>query len=250
MKATEIIDVARTLQRDATGPLRGYGDIPVFVARCRGMRDEIVAHPLNGIANTGRDLRRRKRELVNGDADCLRPTGERGLRHRADDAQHEESRTHRYFLFQRLSNMLGVLLMTLEDLETGGQKVLQLGIARSTAAIPARRNNGRRAAFQLGERICQLVAGRISRARILIRARPIKARKPIAAREIERRRQGAEGGVLSDAVRRGDRFRRFGSPHDAARSVVEVCADPRLIPQLLARRTWNESSFSAGLATL
>ena len=63
MKATEIIDVARTLQRDATGPLRGYGDIPVFVARCRGMRDEIVAHPLNGIANTGRDLRRRKVSL-------------------------------------------------------------------------------------------------------------------------------------------------------------------------------------------
>ena len=38
------------------------------------------------------------------------------------------SRTHRLFLVQRLGDMLGVLLMTLEYLETGGQKVLQLRI--------------------------------------------------------------------------------------------------------------------------
>ena len=37
--------------------------------------------------------------------------------------------TGRLLLFQRLGDMLGVLLMTLEYLETGGQKVLQLGIA-------------------------------------------------------------------------------------------------------------------------
>ena len=64
----------------------------------------------------------------------------------------------------------------------------------------ARRNNGRHAAFKSRERIGQLVAGRISRARILIRAGPIKARKPIAAREMERRRQGAERGVAPDAA--------------------------------------------------
>ena len=63
MKTTEIIDFANMLQCDATDPLRGDGDIPVLVARCRCMRNEIVAHPLNRIANTGRDLRRRKLQL-------------------------------------------------------------------------------------------------------------------------------------------------------------------------------------------
>jgi hypothetical protein len=44
------------------------------------MRNEIVAYPLNRIANASRDLRRRKLELVNGDADCLRRKGGRGAR--------------------------------------------------------------------------------------------------------------------------------------------------------------------------
>ena len=37
----------------------------------------------------------------------------------------------------------------------------QAGQDQINSRHPARRNNGRRAAFQLGERICQLVAGRI-----------------------------------------------------------------------------------------
>jgi hypothetical protein len=35
----------------------------------------------------------------------------------------------RHFLFQRLSDMLGMLLVALKYLESGGQKVLQLGVA-------------------------------------------------------------------------------------------------------------------------
>jgi hypothetical protein len=78
MKAEEIIDFAGVVQRDATGPLRGDGDVPVFVVRCRGMRDEIAAHPFNRIADMGRDLRRRELELVNGDSDCVGRQGGRG----------------------------------------------------------------------------------------------------------------------------------------------------------------------------
>ena len=129
MKATEIIDVARMLQRDATGPVRRNGDVPVFVARRRRMRDEIAAHPFDRVADMGRDLRWREFELVDHHADCVGRKRGRGARHRAQDGQCEESRTHRLFLFQRLSDMFGVLLVTLEYLETGGQEVLQLGIA-------------------------------------------------------------------------------------------------------------------------
>jgi hypothetical protein len=50
MKATEIIYVAHMLQRDATGPVRRYSDVPVFVARRRRMRDEVNAHPFDRVA--------------------------------------------------------------------------------------------------------------------------------------------------------------------------------------------------------
>jgi hypothetical protein len=128
MIATEITDVARMLQHDATGPLRRNGDVPVFVARRRRMRDEVTTHPFDRVADMGRDLRWRKVELVNGDADRLRRKGGRGGGHQGQHRQRKESRTHRLFLVQRLGDMLGVLLMTLEYLETGGQKVLQLRI--------------------------------------------------------------------------------------------------------------------------
>ena len=57
----------------------------------------------------------------------LCPRG-RGTRHHARHAIAEVSGPSA-LLFQRLGDMLGVLLMTLEYLETGGQKVLQLAIA-------------------------------------------------------------------------------------------------------------------------
>ena len=69
MKAAEVINLARVGQRNASHPLRRYGDIPVLVSSRRRVDDEIAARPFDRVADMRRNPGRIEGHLVDRDAD-------------------------------------------------------------------------------------------------------------------------------------------------------------------------------------
>ena len=125
-----ILNRTGRLEDDAGLGIRPYHYIPGSVSGSRGVGHDILVHPFNCITDMGGDLRRRIGDLRHLYLDYGGA--------RAAQGKHEQQRghacrrygsAHRQQLFQSSGNLLGMLLVALEDFQPGGEQVFELGIA-------------------------------------------------------------------------------------------------------------------------
>ena len=129
MKTTKIVHVARMFQHNVAYSLCWNRNIPILVSRGRGVRDKVAAHPFDRVADIGRDLSGLELQLVDRNADRFARHGGSDQPHYGQNGQPVHSKNHRPFLFQRLGDLLRVLFVTLKNLQTRLEKVLQFCIA-------------------------------------------------------------------------------------------------------------------------
>jgi hypothetical protein len=93
------------------------------------VRDEVGVHPYDSVADMRRDLCRSEHEFLSLDFDHL---GAHRARSQNEQERAEgragEGMAHRRHLLEFCSDVLGVLLVALEDLQPGRKEVLELGV--------------------------------------------------------------------------------------------------------------------------
>lgn len=72
MESAKIVKSARFLQLQLAGLLRGDHYIPVIIGGGRGVREEVLIIPHDGVADLGRDLSWREHQVLNGDVNRFR----------------------------------------------------------------------------------------------------------------------------------------------------------------------------------
>jgi len=131
VKPAIIIHSAAGLKHNARGCRWCNHDVPSAVACRRCVRNKVGIDPFDRVADVSTDLRRHESQLFDLD---LNGFGARRLCHedkkeRADCSAGDWT-THLVALLEFRRNMLGMLLMPLEDFQACGEEVLELRIAR------------------------------------------------------------------------------------------------------------------------
>ena len=100
--------------------------VPFAVLRRGRMVDKVAVDPSNGVAHLGRDLDRREGEIADLDLHGLPASAETALA----TVMPTERRAiaSGLLLFETGCDLLGVLLVALENLEAGLQQALQFGV--------------------------------------------------------------------------------------------------------------------------
>jgi hypothetical protein len=128
VKPTVVLDRPGRFKRNAVFAFGFYHHIPCPISGGRGVGHDIVVRPFDRIADMGGNLCRRIGDLRHLDLDYGGVRAAQRKQQQGGYAHCKQNPAHWRWLFQFGGYVLSVLLMTLEDFQSGSEQVFKFRV--------------------------------------------------------------------------------------------------------------------------